>query len=110
MAAIMATIAIILRSIASAPVGGPGGASGRGSATRAAYHSTAPRTSRRKTAVISAGTLVSMQAGRQAGGGTASLASATAREIATDGPVWTTILPDASMLSGKRSIGRGAGP
>src|SRR6266851_2454143 len=69
MAAIMATIAIILRSIASAPVGGPGGASGRGSATRAAYHSTAPRTSRRKTAVISAGRLVTMQWERQASSG-----------------------------------------
>ena len=42
MAAIMATMAMILRSIASAPVGGPAGASGSGTATRAAYHRTAP--------------------------------------------------------------------
>src|SRR6266571_7872385 len=60
MAAIIATMAMILRSMASAPVGGPGGTSGRGSATRAAYHSTAPRTRSRKTAVISAGRLVTM--------------------------------------------------
>src|SRR5437016_8832202 len=66
MAAIMATMAMILRSMASAPVGGPGGTSGRGSATRAAYHSTAPRTRSRKTAVISAGRLVTMQWQRQA--------------------------------------------
>ena len=59
--------------------------------------------------MISAGRLVTMQWERQAGGGTASLASATAREIAMDGPVWTTILPVASILSGKRSMGRGAG-
>src|SRR5438270_333685 len=50
-------MAMILRSMASAPVGGPPGASGSGTATRAAYHRTAPRTSRRKTAVISAGKL-----------------------------------------------------
>src|SRR5713226_4946145 len=68
MAAIIATMATILRSIARAPVGGPGGASGKGSATRAAYHSTAPRTRSRKTAVISAGTLVTMQSEVQASG------------------------------------------
>src|SRR5438045_9302004 len=106
MAAIMATMAMILRSIASAPVGGPGGASGSGSATRAAYHSTAPRTRRRKAAVISAGTLVSMQDERlQASCGTASLASATGREIATEGPVCTTISPEPSIVSAKRYIG-----
>src|SRR6266851_3351884 len=64
----MATMAMILRSMASAPVGGPGGTSGSGSATRAAYHSTAPRTRSRKTAVISAGRLVTMQWERQASG------------------------------------------
>src|SRR5690242_2045425 len=53
----MATVAMILRSMARAPVGGPAGASGSGTATRAAYQSTAPRTRSRKTAVISAGTL-----------------------------------------------------
>src|SRR5713226_459571 len=67
-AAIMATMAMILRSMASAPVGGPGGTSGSGSATRAAYHSTAPRTRSRKTAVISAGRLVTMQWEGQASG------------------------------------------
>src|SRR5947209_8414940 len=52
-------MAMILRSMASAPIGGPAGASGSGTATRAAYHSTAPSTRSRKTAVISAGTLTS---------------------------------------------------
>src|SRR5262245_45921018 len=59
MAASMATMAMILRSIASAPVGGPGGASGSGTATRAAYHNTAPRTTSRKAAANSAGRLMS---------------------------------------------------
>src|SRR5918911_1616516 len=60
MAASMATMAMILRSIATAPVGGPRLTGGRGWATRAAYHSTAPRMTSRKTAVNSAGRLLSM--------------------------------------------------
>src|SRR5690242_14151008 len=103
----MATMAMILRSMASAPVGGPAGASGRGTATRAAYQSTAPRTRSRKIAVISAGRLMSTKVD-QAGGGTASAASATAREMAFEGPVSTLMRPDGSILIGKRSIGRGA--
>src|SRR5215831_15860296 len=68
MAAIMATMAMILRSIASAPVGGPAGPSGSGTATRAAYHRTAPRTSSRKTAVISAGILTESTCSLDLGG------------------------------------------
>src|SRR5205085_315364 len=104
----MATIAMILRSIASAPVGGPAGASGSGTATRAAYHSTAPRTRSRKTAEPSAGRLMSTR--YQPGAGRASDALATAREMTLDGPVSTVMRPDASILTGNRSIGRGAGP
>src|SRR5213078_1682177 len=104
----MATMAMILRSIARAPVGGPAGASGSGWATRAAYHSTAPRTMSRKIAVISAGMFRSMRLEKAGyGAGTASEALAIAREIAFDGPVSTVILPPDWMETGKRSIGRG---
>src|SRR6266567_4407567 len=64
----MATIAMILRSIASAPVGEPPGPTGNGTATRAAYQSTAPSTSNRKTAVISAGRLTFTDLYRRSGG------------------------------------------
>src|ERR1043165_6717764 len=99
MAATIATMAMILRSIASAPVGGPAGASGSGTATRATDHSTAPRTRSRKNTVISAGRFSSTSVDQaQAGGGTASAASATAREMALDGPVSTVMRPVPSIL------------
>src|SRR4051812_43782867 len=57
-------IAMTLRSIARAPVGGPRGASTSGCETRAAYHRTAPRTNRRKSAVaIGMSVAVSIGAG-----------------------------------------------
>src|SRR5262249_49449155 len=111
MPAIIAMMAMIFRSMARAPVGGPPGASGSGTATRAAYHSTAPRTRSRKTAVISAGRLTwSTIFDQLAGAGVAWSVVATGREIALAGPVSTLMRPVPSILIGNMSIGRGAGP
>src|SRR4051812_37391175 len=106
MAAIIATMAMIFRSIAIAPVGGPAGASGSGTETRTAYHRTAPRTISRKSAVMSAGrfrSIKSICADDGYGAGTASEALATDREMAFDGPVSTVILPPVWIVIGKRS-------
>src|SRR5436190_75053 len=97
-AAIMPTMATILRSIAIPPVGGPAGASGTGWETRAAYHSTAARMASSTPAKRTAGTLksigvVSRVLAAQAGAGVAWSVEATERETALVGPVSTVILP-----------------